>query len=381
MFDKIISFIKDSYPEVEGMIPLHAPCFSGKEKEYLLDCIDSTFVSSVGQYVDEFERNIAEFTGAKYAIATVNGTAALHVALFLAGIKPGDEVLTQAVSFVATANAITYCGAESVFLDSDKKSLGLSPVALEQFLVENSELKDDGFTYNKKTKRRISACVPMHVFGHPVDLDRIKGLLKKYNISLVEDAAESVGSFYKEKHTGTLGELGILSFNGNKIITTGGGGMILTDDESLGKLAKHITTTAKVPHKWKYFHDCRGYNYRMPNLNAALGCAQFKRLPEMLKAKRERAQAYKSFFDEIGIRFISKPEGCRSNYWLNAILFQNRQERDDFLNFSNTKGVMTRPLWELLSELPMYCNCQTDQLENARWFRDRLVNIPSSVRI
>lgn len=381
MFETIISFIRESFGSEGGYIPLHVPCFNGEEKGYLLDCIDSTFVSSVGRYVDEFEKMVGEYTGAKYAVATVNGTAALHVALVLAGVDAGDEVITQGISFVATANAIAYCNAAPVFLDVDKESLGLCPVALEHFLGEYGEQKQDGFTYNKKTGKKISACVPAHVLGHPVDLDRIKHLLAKYNIVLVEDAAESLGSYYKGKHTGILGKLGILSFNGNKIITTGGGGMILTNDKSLGELSKHITTTAKVPHKWQYFHDRLGYNYRMPNLNAALGCAQLKRLPEVLKAKRERARAYKSFFDEIGISFVSEPEGCHANYWLNAIVFRNRQERDGFLQCSNQSGVMARPLWELLSDLPMYCNCQTDKLENARWLHDRLVNIPSSVRM
>lgn len=381
MFEDIISFIKNIYSETEGMIPLHAPFFSGKEKEYLTDCIDSTYVSSVGAYVDEFERKIAEFTGAKYAMATVNGTAALHVALLLAGVKPNHEVLTQAVSFVATANAISYCGATPVFLDVDKNTLGLDPEALERFLSECSEFREDGYSYNKKTGRRISACVPMHVFGHPVDLDRIILILEKYNITLVEDAAESLGSFYKNKHTGTFGKLGVLSFNGNKIITTGGGGMILTDDPDLGKLAKHITTTAKVPHPWEFSHDMLGFNYRLPNINAALGCAQLENIGIFLEKKREVAALYRNFFDSLGVTFISEPEGCRSNYWLNAILFNDSKERDEFLYFSNNNGVMARPLWNLLPELPMYEKCQTDRLESARWLWERLVNIPSSARL
>ena len=381
MFEKIISFIRDVYNQKEGLIPLHEPVFTGKEKDNVIRCIDSTFVSSVGKYVDQFEKMVAEFTGAKHCVATVNGTAALHVALLIAGVKPQDEVLTQAVSFVATANAITYSGANPIFLDSDKTTLGLNPVSLEAFLNDNCELKDDGFTYNRKTGRRISACVPMHVFGHPAQIVKISELCNRFNITLVEDAAEALGSFYKEKHAGTFGKIGILSFNGNKIITTGGGGIILTDDDELAKLAKHITTTAKTSHPWEYHHDQIGFNYRMPNINAALGCAQMEMLGQILDKKRELASAYNSFFHSLNIPFVTEPENCTANYWLNAIITKDSNERNDFLKYSNDHKVMTRPLWTLLPKLPMYSNCQTDDLKNAHWLEERIVNIPSSVTL
>jgi len=379
MFKEIILFIRELFDKETGPVPLHEPVFAGKEKDYVLDCIDSSFVSSVGMYVDEFEQKVAQYTGSKYAIATVNGTAALHMALLLAGVKHGDEVLTQSVSFVATANVITYCGASPVFLDSDRQSLGLNAEALEEFLETRCVQKDDGFSYNKMSEKRIAACVPVHVFGHPVQIDKIKTLCEMHNIVLVEDAAESIGSLFSEKHTGTFGKLGVLSFNGNKTITTGGGGMILTDDDELGKMAKHLTTTAKVDHKWEHFHDSVGFNYRLPNINAALGCAQMESLPLFLRKKREIAKAYKDFFDGIGICFLTEPEGCRSNYWLNAILFDNLKQRNEFLEYSNNQGVMTRPLWRLISKLSMYSGCQTDSLENSRWLEERVVNIPSSV--
>lgn len=379
MFEKIVSFIKNIYAEYEKTIPLHVPVFSGREKEYVLECIDSTFVSSVGQYVDLFEQKIVEYTGGKYAVATVNGTAALQIALLVAGVKRGDEVLTQAITFVATANAISYCGAIPVFLDSDLCTLGLSPDALEEFLVSNCEQKDDGNTYNRKTGKKISVCVPVHILGHPVQIERIKALCDRYNISIVEDAAESLGSFFQGKHTGTFGKLGIFSFNGNKTITTGGGGMILTGDKELGKTAKHLTTTARIPHRWEYVHDHVGFNYRLPNINAALGCAQMEILPHVLEKKRELATAYKDFFQNLGLSFVAEPEGSCSNYWLNAIIFDNLQERNEFLQYSNDRGIMTRPLWTPIPKLPMYLSCQTDSLENAYWLEERLVNIPSSV--
>jgi perosamine synthetase len=381
MYDKIINFIRKLYGDETDPILLHRPVFIGNEKDYVLDCIKSTYVSSVGEYVDFFEQRVAEYTGAKYAIATASGTAALHVALMLSGVKTGDEVLTQPISFVATANAIHYCGAEPIFLDSDRRSLGLSPDALEEFLDNNCVQKDDGFSYNKINGKRIAACVPVHVFGHPAQIDRIKTISDMYNIALIEDAAESLGSCYNDKHTGTFGKFGILSFNGNKTVTTGGGGMILTDDDELGQMAKHITTVAKVEHPWEYFHDHIGFNYRLPNINAALGCAQMEMLPWFLEKKRKIAEAYKGFFDSIGIHFISEPKGCRSNYWLNAILFNDLQERNEFLDYSNDNGVMTRPLWRLIPKLPMYAHCQKDTLETSRWLEDRLVNIPSSVKI
>lgn len=379
MIGKLVSFIREAHKIPEGIIPLHAPAFSGNEKNYMLDCINSTFVSTVGEYVNTFEQKVAEYTGAQYAVATVNGTAALHTALMVSGVNDYHEVLTQAVSFVATANAISYCGAEPVFLDSNRETLGLDPQALKIFLSTNTEQRGDGYTYNVKSGKRIAACVPMHVFGHPVKIDQIQNLCDEYNITLIEDAAESFGSFYKGRHTGTFGKLGILSFNGNKIITTGGGGMILTDDAKLGRLAKHLTTTAKVDHPWEYVHDQLGYNYRMPNINAALGCAQLEQLESMLVKKRKLAETYMDFLNKNNISFVSEPNGCRANYWLNAIMLQDSKERDNFLKVSNNDGVMTRPLWKLLPELPMYQNCQTDGLTNARWLQDRIVNIPSSV--
>ena len=379
MYDRITSFIKELYSHCSGQIPLHEPVFLGKEKEFVLDSIESTFVSSVGKYVDDFENKIAEYTGAKYATATVNGTAALHIALLLAGVKHGDEVVTQSISFVATANAITYCGANPVFLDSDRLSLGLNAGALEEFLMINCIQKNDGFCYNKISGKKVAACVPVHVFGHSVQIDRIKAICEMFNIALVEDAAESIGSYFYGKHTGTFGDLGVLSFNGNKTITTGGGGIIITDDEETGKIAKHITTTAKVDHPWEYVHDRIGFNYRLPNINAALGCAQMEMLPSILEKKREIAKKYQDFFNTIGIQYITEPEGCRSNYWLNAILFNNFKERNEFLEYSNSHGVMTRPLWCLTAKLPMYIHCQTDGLKNSRWLEERLVNIPSSM--
>ncbi|MBW1910699.1 MAG: LegC family aminotransferase [Deltaproteobacteria bacterium] len=379
-FKEIVDFIEDLFGECEKPIPLHSPIFCGNEKKYINECIDSTFVSSTGEFVDRFEEMVASFTGAGYAVSTVNGTAALHMALMLAGVKRGDNVLTQAVTFVATTNAITYCGAHPVFLDSDRDTLGLSPEALEAFLAEYCEKRDDGFTYDREMGRRITACVAMHVFGHPVRIEEIKSVCERYNIALVEDAAESLGSFFKGRHTGTFGNLGILSFNGNKTITTGGGGMLLTDNAELAKKAKHLTTTAKVSHPWELSHDSIGYNYRLPNINAALGCAQMEMLPLFLEKKRELSIRYKKFFESLGVPFVSEPVECRSNYWLNAIILDGVRERNEFLEYVNNNGVIvTRPLWTLMNKLPMYAGCKTDGLENARWLEERIVNIPSGV--
>lgn len=379
-FDNILKFIRTIFPD-NDFIPLHAPIFKGREKEYVLECIDSTYVSSVGKFVDRFERMMEDYTGARFAVATVNGTAALHLALLIAGVKPGDEVITQAVSFVATANAIAYCSAHPVFLDSDRETLGLSPVAMEAFIHEHCTKKSDGYTYNKDTGRKIAACVPMHVFGHPVEIDKIESLCEGNGIILVEDAAESIGSLYRGRHTGTFGKLGVLSFNGNKIITTGGGGMILTNDENLGRKAKHLSTTAKIPHSWEFVHDHIGFNYRLPNINAALGCAQMESLPSFIDKKRELASMYQEFFDTIGMLYISEPKECRSNYWLNTILLNDKAQKDTFLEHSNANGVMTRPLWTLLPRLQMYKECYCDNLKNATWLEERLVCLPSSVRI
>ncbi len=397
-YNNITSFIRSIYNEPEAFIPLHDPRFIGNEKKYLLECIDSNFVSSVGKFVGRFEKMITDYTGAKYAVATVNGTAALHIALQLAGVRSGDEVITQALTFIATANAISYTGAKPVFIDVDKETMGLSPASVEKWLSENIEMREikqpqssnvpplgtskaEGVNqqpFNKQTKRRIAACVPMHTFGHPVKLDELQNVLDKYNIPLIEDSAESIGSYYKGKHTGTFGKFGVLSFNGNKVITTGGGGMILTDDEDLAKKAKHITTTAKVPHRWEFKHDMIGYNYRLTNIAAALGCAQIETLDHILKLKRELAEKYNTFFEDSELQFFSEPENCHSNYWLNAILARDRQQRDELLEYTNKNGVMTRPIWELMNRLPMFENCQTDDLKNSIWLADRVVNIPSA---
>ena len=378
-YEKIVAEIKTLFQKSDT-IPLHEPRFIGNERKYVLETIDSTFVSSVGPFVIKFEEKVKEFTNSRFAIATVNGTCALHIALILSKVQPEEEVITQAITFVATANAISYCGAKPIFIDSDRKSLGMSGESLEEFLATNAIVDNRG-CINKNTGRRIAACIPMHVFGHPVNIGKIHSLCQNYQIPLIEDAAESIGSFYKEKHTGTFGLFGILSFNGNKTITTGGGGMIITNNENLGHLAKHITTTAKIPHKWDFFHDRVGYNYRLPNINAALGCAQMEVLGKFLEAKRKMASAYRELFKQYRISCITEPLYCRSNYWLNAILLNNREERDEFLNIANKNGVMTRPLWRLMPDLPMYKNCQTDSLQTARWLEDRVVNLPSSVVI
>lgn len=373
-----VNFVRELY-HTKDFIPLHAPVFNGNEKKYLNECIDSTFVSSVGKFVTQFEQMIADYTGAKYAVAAVNGTAALHIALILSDVKPDDEVITQSLTFIATANAISYCGAKPVFVDVDKDTLGLSPQKLEDFLSNKTYIDKDGSTINKITKKKISACIPMHTFGHPCRINEIKEICDRYNIALVEDAAESIGSYYKEKHTGTFGKIGILSFNGNKTITTGGGGMIITDNEEITKIAKHLTTQAKVPHKWEYVHDYIGYNYRLTNLAAALGVAQLEQLPLFIKNKRILGEKYNSFFENTGIKFITEPKNTHSNYWLNAVILGNKNERNNFLEYTNSRGVMTRPVWELMNNLCMFENCQTENIENAKWLADRIVNIPSSV--
>lgn len=362
----------------DGFVPLHRPVFEGNERQYLVDCIDSNFVSSVGAKVTEFEQRIAAFTGAKYAIATVNGTAALHVALQLAGVQRGDEVIGQALTFIATCNALSYAGAHPVFVDVDLDTLGLSPAALRDWLAANAELRD-GQAYNRGTGRRIAACVPMHTFGFPLRIAEIVAVCDEYGIPVVEDAAESLGSHVGGRHTGVFGKLATLSFNGNKVITTGGGGMIVTDDEALARRAKHITTTAKIPHPYEFVHDEVGYNYRLPNLNAALGCAQMERLPEMLAVKADVARRYADFFAATGIRLVQPIEGATANWWLNAIVLDSEAERDAFLAFTNDQGVMTRPIWRLMPRLAMYRHCQHDGLENSYWLEARVVNLPSSV--
>lgn len=379
MYSNVVKFIRKTF-ETEAFIPLHEPRFIGNEKKYLNDCIDSTFVSSVGEYVDKFEELITEYTGAKYAIATVNGTSALHISLLLSGVNAGDEVITQPLTFIATCNAISYCNAKPIFVDVDRDTLGLSPKALKEFLEENAITKE-GKCLNKTTGKIIKACIPMHTFGHPCRIDEIKEICDEYHIALVEDAAESLGSYYKGKHTGTFGKLGAISFNGNKIITSGGGGCIITNDEALAKKAKHVTTTAKVPHKWEYTHDMIGYNYRMPNLNAALLVAQLEKLDNFLANKRELAINYEEFFANQDIQFVSEPAESQCNYWLHAVILKDREQRDQFLDETNSKGVMTRPIWTLMNKLEMFKDAQTGDLSDAEWLEDRVVNIPSSVRI
>ena len=378
MYERTIQFIKELYGQ--DRVPLAVPKFIGNEKKYLEECIDTTFVSSVGPFVDRFEKDMAEYTGAKRAVVCVSGTNALHMALMLAGVERDDEVLTQALTFIATCNALSYIGARPVFLDVDKDTMGLSPSAIREWLVKNTEQKN-GQCYNKNTGRRVKACVPMHTFGHPVHLDELIGVLNEYHIEMVEDAAESIGSLYKGKHTGIFGKVGALSFNGNKTITTGGGGMLLFMDEELGAYAKHLTTQAKVPHRWEFRHDHIGYNYRMPNINAALGCAQLEHIEEYVADKRATAKAYAEYFKNIdGIDFFEEPEDCRSNYWLNVVMLKDKDAQLRFLEETNDNGVMTRPIWELMTRLPMFENCEHDSLENTIWFADRVVNIPSSVR-
>lgn len=377
---KITDFIRDLYG-CGDFIPLSVPVFAGNEKKYLNECIDSTFVSSVGKFVDRFESDMARYTGSNRAVVCVSGTNALHMSLMLAGVERDDEVLTQALTFIATCNALSYIGAHPVFIDVDKDTMGLSPVAVREWLAKNSE-KRNGACYNKRTGRRVKACVPMHTFGHPVHLDELVAVLKEYDIELVEDAAESIGSYYKGKHTGTFGKVGAISFNGNKTITTGGGGMMLFNDEELGAFAKHVTTQAKVPHRWEFKHDHIGYNYRMPNINAALGCAQLEHIEEYVASKRETAKIYEDFFRNIpDIEFFTEPENCRSNYWLNVVILNDKESQQEFLQYTNDNGVMTRPIWELMSRLPMFEHCEHDGLANTVWFADRVVNIPSSVRL
>ena len=362
----------------DDFIPLHRPVFEGNERQYLVDCIDSNFVSSVGAKVTEFEEKVAEFTGSKYAIATVNGTAALHVAIELAVVNPGDEVISQALTFIATCNAISYAGAKPLFIDVDPDTMGLSPAALERFLEKNTEKRASG-TFNKTSGNRISACVPMHTFGFPCRIAEIAEICADWDIALIEDAAESLGSYAGSRHTGTFSSMATLSFNGNKVITTGGGGMIITDDSELAKRAKYITTTAKVPHPYEFVHDETGYNYRMPNLNAALGCAQMERLDEFLTVKAQLADQWDAFFNDRDVDFVKAVNGNNANHWLNAIILDSRSDRDKFLKMTNDNNVMTRPIWTLMSKLPMFKDCQTDGLENSLWLEDRVVNIPSSV--
>ena len=376
----IVEFIKSLYPEYGEHIPLHAPVFLGNEKKYLNDCIDTTFVSSVGQYVERMERMVAEYTGATRAVVCVNGTNALYMSLLLCGVEQGDEVITQPLTFIATANAISYLNACPVFCDVDEDTMGLSPTAVRHWLEKNAEIRK-GTCVNKNTGRKISAVVPMHTFGHSVHLDGFVTLCEEWELALVEDAAESIGSFYKGKHTGLFGRVAALSFNGNKTITTGGGGMLLFMSEELGETAKHLTTQAKIPHRWEFKHDAVGFNYRMPNINAALGCAQMENIERILENKRKTAMAYKDFFAGSEIKFFDEPKDCKSNFWLNAVLLPTKEAQLKFLEETNEAGIQTRPIWELMNRLVMFKDCQRGDLTNAEMFADRVVNIPSGYRI
>ncbi len=378
--DGIINAIKSVIPKQLGRVSLHEPSLGGNEWAYVKDCLDSTWVSYVGQYVNQFESMLADFTGVKQVVALVNGTAALHIALKLAGVEPGDEVLVPALNFVAIANAVTYCGATPHFVDSEEKTLGLDPGKLGDYLKDIAKVNAAGCK-NKFSGKRIKAVTPIHVFGHPVDLDPLIEVCKAYKIEMVEDAAESLGSYYKGTHTGNWGKLAVLSFNGNKTITTGGGGAIITNDERLGKLAKHLTSTAKIPHRWEYRHDAIGYNYRLPNINAALGCAQMEQLPEILERKRRLADSYRKALQGLkGVRFFTEPSFSRSNYWLNALLLDDAfsEQRDALLEETNDNGIMTRPAWTLMNQLPMFKDCPAMDLGCAENLSKRIINIPSS---
>ena len=378
MFENVINFIQDTYKTKE-FIPLHEPRFIGNEKKYLNECIDSTFVSSVGKFVDEFEEMVARFSSATYAVATSNGTSALHIGLKLVGVDGSCEVITQPLTFIATVNAISYCNAKPIFVDVDRETLGLSPSKLKEFLEEFTILNENGECINKSTNKIIKACIPMHTFGHPCKIDEIVEICDSYNIAVVEDAAESLGSYHKGKHTGSFGKVGVFSFNGNKIITAGGGGMLVTDDEQLAKKAKHITTTSKVPHPYEYIHDEIGYNYRLTNLAAALGVAQMENIQLFIDKQRYLAKKYEVFFKDTNIEFIKEPKDSKSNYWLNTVILKDRQTRDEFLKYTNDNGIMARPIWRLMNKLDMFKGAQTGNMDNSKWLEDRVVNISSSV--
>ena len=375
----VINFIKSVYNK-DQFIPLHEPRFLGNEKKYLNECIDSTFVSSAGKFVEDFEEKIAKYAGAKYAIATSSGTSALHISMIVAGVDKDSEVITQPLTFVATCNAISYCNAKPIFVDVEKDTMGLSPFALKAFLENNTTIKNKQ-CINNKTSKVVKACVPMHTYGHPCKIDKIKKICDEHYIFLIEDAAESVGTLYKNRHTGTFGQLGAMSFNGNKIITAGGGGCIVTDDKTLAEKAKHLSTTAKVPHKWDFNHDIVGYNYRMPNLNAALLVAQLEKLNDFIINKRNLANKYEVFFKSMNYNFFKEPKDSKSNYWLNSIILENKNQLDKFLEETNSKGIMTRPVWTLMNKLPMFKDVQCNDLKNSNWLAERVANIPSSVRV
>jgi len=376
MFDYLAKFIQDKY-RTNSFIPLHEPRFIGREKEFVSQTIDSTFVSSVGQYVNQFEEDIAKYTGSKRAIAIVNGTSALHLSMLMAGVKPGDYVITQALTFVATCNAIHYCQAEPILIDVDKETLGLSPIALEAWLEENAFVDTDQVCKLKNSKRAIKACIPMHTFGHPVEIDTLATICDIWKLAMIEDAAESLGSLFKDTHTGTFGLMGTLSFNGNKIITTGGGGAILCNEELYLK-GKHLSTTAKKPNDIHFVHDEVGFNYRLPNINAALGCAQLESINLFVTQKRQLAEEYAQLLKNSNLEFFKEPKNCRSNYWLNTIICHDESQRNELLNYMNSREIMTRPVWTPMNKLPMFKNSISDSLQNTLWLEERIVNIPSS---
>lgn len=383
LVERVVGAIRSVVGGTADRVALHEPHFAGNEWTYLKECLDSTYVSSVGAFVDRFEADLAAYTGSRYAVAVVNGTAALHVALQLAGVQPNEEVLVPALTFIATSNAIAYCAAVPHFVDSEPRTLGVDAGVLRDYLSHVAE-KRAGLCVNRQTGRIIRAVVPMHVFGHPVDLDGLLAVSRDFNLALVEDAAESLGSLYHGRHTGTLGLLGTLSFNGNKTITTGGGGAILTGDDRLARRAKHLTTTARVPHRWEFGHDELGYNYRLPNLNAALGCAQLEQLPALLEAKRRLHRLYQEAFAPLeGVRLLSEPPGCRSNYWLQTLMLDqpSQERRDALLMATNDTGLMTRPVWTLNHRLPMFVSCPRMPLPVAESLAQRIVNIPSSAQL
>lgn len=375
-YSQLIEFVKSLYLK-EG-IPLHEPSFTGNEKNYVVDCINSTFVSSVGEYVKKVETSFSSYLSSKYAVALVNGTCALHLALTSEGVQHGDEVITQAFSFIATANAIAYTGAQPLFIDIEMSNLGLSSDALSKFLSENAYLDSDGNCINKKSNRRIKACIPMHTFGMPADINSLADICELWNIVLIEDAAEAVGSKVDNKFCGTFGKMGVFSFNGNKIITAGGGGLIVTNDEEKYLQLKHLSTQAKLAHPWEFDHDSIAFNYRMPNLNAALLLAQFEQLEKFIGAKRKLAKQYEAFFEGTNIAFVKEPVNSKSNYWINAIILSNKTERDSLLRMAHKSKVFMRPAWKLLADLPMYATCYNDGLENSRYLAERIVNLPSS---
>ena len=381
--DSIVKMIKSALPQGKSNIPLHEPYFGGNEWLYVKECLDTGWVSSVGKYVDLFEEKLAEFTGVKRAVAVANGTEALHICLKLVGVEQNDEVLIPALTFIATANAVVYCGGVPHFIDSESKTLGIDADKLRDYLKNIADIRNNE-CYNKITNRRIKAVVPMHTFGHPVDLDKLVAVCEEFYLDLVEDNAESLGSYYKGRHTGNWGKISAVSVNGTKVITTGGGGAILTNDMELGKLAKHITTQAKLPHKWEFRHDMIGYNYRMPNINAALGCAQLEQLPDFLAKKRQLAKRYQKLFSNIkGVDFVMEPEFSQSNYWLNAILLapEHKEKRDELLALTHEQGILSRPVWDLLYTLPMFTDCPRMNCSSAESIAGRLINLPSSVNL